>query len=66
MHGAASDNLSHSFLSDGGKLEVGRLSVVVTNCAVATTVAIETTGSVRRDQLRLREIQLTKNVTLLS
>lgn len=66
MHGSTSDYLSYSLMSVGGELEGGSFSLVVLKLPKATAVAIEATGRIRGDQLCIREIEFTENVTLLS
>lgn len=66
VHGASGYNLSHTLQSIRRKLKGGSFFVEGTDRAVATTIAVQTTSAVRGDQLRFSEVELTKNVTLLT
>ena len=66
MQGASGYSLSHAFLSAGGELKGGSFFVEGPDSAVATTVAIEPTSSVRGDQLGFGEVELSENVSLLT
>ena len=66
MQGASGYDLSHALLSARRQLERGSFTVEGTDRAIASTEAIQTTSDVRGDQLRIGDIELTKDVTLLT
>ena len=66
VHGATSYNLSHTLQSIRRKFERRSFFVKSIDRAIATTVAIEATSGIGGYQLSLGEIELTKNITLLT
>ena len=66
MQWASGYDLSHSLLNARRQLEGGGFFIVGVDGAIASAEPVETTGNVRGDQLRVGQVELTKNVTLLT
>ena len=66
VQGASGYDLSHALLIARRQLERGSFFVEGIDRAIASTVAVQTTSNVGGDQLRLGEVELTKDVTLLT
>ena len=66
MVGLAGHDPLHSLLDVLWEIELGHLFIEGIKCAVPSTVAIQSSGNVRRDELLVREVESFEDIALLT